>query len=77
MLVFVIFAAAVATAADSGKTNPTEPKPKPAVVCHSVTPLGSRLPVRVCRPAAMVEQDKVEAQDATRAMQNVGVPPSN
>lgn len=85
----LVLAAALALMAETSTTTATEgqtgsttvsavvtqPPAKPQKICRKETPMGSRLPVKVCRTVADDAQMRADSQDATRQMQTNTTPP--
>lgn len=44
---------------------------KPKLICHKITPLGSRMPKKVCQTPEEIAQERTDAKDTLRDMQRV------
>ncbi len=71
MLISLIFAAAVASAAPAQATAPA-PADDNKLVCRYEANLGTRLPVKTCKTKGQIAREAQEARDLTRTMQNSG-----
>lgn len=58
-------AAAPATQAVVPKTE------QPKLICHKITPLGSRMPTKVCQTPEQIAQERADAKEMTRDMQKI------
>ena len=48
---------------------------KPKLVCHKITPLGSRMPKKVCQTPEEIAQERADAKEMLRDMQKGSVEP--
>lgn len=48
---------------------------KPKLICHKITPLGSRMPKKVCQTPEEIAQERSDAKDMLRDMQKVNPEP--
>ena len=44
---------------------------KPKLICRKVTPLGSRMPKKVCQTPEQIAQERSDAKDMVRDMQRI------
>ena len=42
---------------------------KPKLICHKITPLGSRMPKKVCQTPEEIAQERSDAKDMLRDLQ--------
>ena len=42
---------------------------KPKLICHKITPLGSRMPKKVCQTPEAIAQERADAKDMLRDLQ--------
>jgi hypothetical protein len=48
---------------------------KPKLICHKITPLGSRMPKKVCQTPEEIAQERADAKEMVRDMQKGQVEP--
>ena len=48
---------------------------KPKLICHKITPLGSRMPKKVCQTPEEIAQERTDAKDMLRDLQKGQVEP--
>lgn len=63
-------AATPATAPLVGQAVAAQPE-KPKLICRKITPIGSRMPKKVCQTAEEIAQERADAKEATREMQKI------
>lgn len=48
---------------------------RPKLICHKITPLGSRMPKKVCQTPEEIAQERTDAKDMLRDLQKGQVEP--
>jgi hypothetical protein len=48
---------------------------KPKLICHKITPLGSRMPKKVCQTPEEIAQERADAKEMLRDLQKGQVEP--
>jgi hypothetical protein len=64
-----------APAAPPTTGQPVAAAEKPKLICHKITPLGSRMPKKVCQTPGEIAQERVDAKEMLRDLQKGQVEP--
>lgn len=75
-MIIAALAAVVLMADAAPAAQPVAPAAdKPKLICKKVTPIGSRMPTKVCQTPEQIAQERADAKQLTQDMQKVNPEP--
>jgi hypothetical protein len=76
-MLIAVFAASLTLMADTAPASTpatqavVQKTDQPKLICHKITPLGSRMPTKVCQTPEQIAQERADAKELTRDMQKI------